>query len=453
MQRKDFLKLTALGLASIPFASFAQKKSAGKKVIIIGAGMAGAAAAKTLRDAGFEVIVLEARNRIGGRMHTDTSLGINAELGANWVSDADNPTNPILPLCKQYNINTIESNMSSFKLFGENGDGIGKISTLCFYLKLARKHKQSLNYVKQLDTDISMKQAIDKYLDRSNLSKKELEILTILEDAEITNMACSLDDVSAKYYLPEGDMKSQKAEYLVMGGYDNIVKKYLENTNVRLDEVVKEINQKNNRVEIVTENNTFDADYVIVTTPISILQKGTIKFNPALPEFKTKSFSSRKMGLLNKVFMQFEDKFWDNDKHFQIFLSETKRTFGTCVNYHHYSQKPILVALSSTESALWVEKSEDEEIKEYYKGIFHKAFPNKEIEFKNMLKTKWQSDIYSQGSYSHVPVGSTQKDVEALIEPVERILFAGEATSPKDHGYVHGAFQTGIREANRIINL
>jgi heterodisulfide reductase subunit A-like polyferredoxin len=57
MQRKDFLKLTALGLASIPFASFAQKKSAGKKVIIIGAGIAGAAAAKILRDSGFEVIV------------------------------------------------------------------------------------------------------------------------------------------------------------------------------------------------------------------------------------------------------------------------------------------------------------------------------------------------------------------------------------------------------------
>lgn len=453
MQRKDFLKLSALGLASIPFASFAQNKSADKKVLIIGAGMAGAAAAKTLKDAGIEVVVIEARNRIGGRMHTDTSLGINAELGANWVSDADNPNNPILPLCNKYDVKTIETNMSSFKLFGQDSTTISNFSTLCFYSKFTKKQKQSLKYLQQLDTDISMKQAIEKYIDRSKLSKKELEILTVIEDGEITNMACSLDDVSAKYYLPEGDMKSQSAEYLVMGGYDTIVKKYLENVSVQLNEVVKEINQKNNRVEIVTENSTFEGDYVIVTTPLSILQKGTIKFNPTLPEFKIKSFSSRKMGLLNKVFMQFEDKFWDNDKHFQMFLSESKRTFGTCVNYHHYSQKPILVALSSTESALWVENADEEEVKQFYKGIFNKAFPNKEIEFKNMLKTKWQSDIYSQGSYSHIPVGSTQKDAEALIEPVGRILFAGEATSPKAHGYVHGAFQTGIREANRIINL
>lgn len=453
MQRKDFLKLTALGLVSIPFTSFAQTKSAGKKVIIIGAGIAGAAAAKTLQDAGIEVVVLEARNRIGGRIHTDTSLGINAELGANWVSDADNTNNPILPLCSKYNIKTIKSNTSSFKLFGQEGESIGSFSTLCFYLKFARKHKQSLQYVQQLDTDISVQQAIDKYLDKSKLSKKELEILTMFEDAEITNMACSLDDVSAKYYLPEGDMKSQNAEYLVMGGYDTIVNKYLENVNVQLNEVVKEINQRNNRVEVVTENKIFEGDYVIVTIPISILQKGTIKFNPQLPEFKTKSFSSRKMGLLNKVFMQFEDKFWDNDKHFQMFLSDSKRTFGTCVNHHHYSQKPILVALSSTTSALWVENADEEEIKQFYRGIFNKAFPNKEIEIKNMLKTKWQSDIYSQGSYSHVPVGSTQKDVEALFEPVGQIFFAGEATSPKAHGYVHGAFQTGIREANRIINL
>jgi monoamine oxidase len=452
MQRKDFLKLTALGLASIPFASFAQKKGTGKKVIIIGAGMAGAAAAKTLRDSGFEVIVLEARNRVGGRMHTNTDLGINAELGANWVSNADSPDNPILQICNQYNIKSILSDMSSVEMFKQDGDKISKIRALCLYSKLNRKNKQSRAYVEQLDTDISIRQALDKYLDRTKLSKNELEILSVFEEEEITSMACNLEDASAKHYLSSTYTKPFRSEYLVIGGYDSIVKKYLQDIVVQLNEKVVEINQKNNRVEIKTEKNTFEGDYVIITTPISILQNGAIKFNPPLPEFKTKSFYSRKMGLMNKVFMEFEEKFWDNDKHFHIYLSESKKTFGTCINYDYYSKKPILVALPVTESALWAENSSDESVKQFYKNIFHKAFPNKNIDFKNIIKTNWQSDVFSQGSYSYIPIGSTQKDVEALIEPVDRILFAGEATSPKDYGYVHGAYQTGVREATRIIN-
>jgi len=83
MQRKDFIKLTSLGLLSIPFLSFENHKIVGKskKVIIIGAGMAGAAAARTLKEAGCEVVVLEARDRTGGRIHTHTDGGHEYRIG------------------------------------------------------------------------------------------------------------------------------------------------------------------------------------------------------------------------------------------------------------------------------------------------------------------------------------------------------------------------------------
>lgn len=451
MERRDFIKLTASGLITAPFISRGQS-SEKKRVIIIGAGIAGAAAAGKLKEAGFEVFVWEARNRVGGRIHTNTSLGINAELGANWVSYADTDGKRIFNLTKKFGIETHKTDFSSFKFFDPNGEKIGRLRTALFYGRFEKILSKSQTYTRGLTNDISVREAIEKYLDRSELSPRELSILALIEDSYSNNFAAKLEDVSANHYLSEED-RSQKAEYLVTGGFDTIVKRLLDEIKVELNEVVREISVKSNRVEVITQNKIYEGDFVIVTVPIGVLQNGAIKFSPSLPDFKIKSFSSRKMGLFNKTFMQFSKKFWDSDSHFQIFQTVAMREFGICVNLHRFSKQPILVAMSTTNSALWVEQQTEQTIKQKWQEILRKAYPKKEIEFKNILRTNWQADIFSQGSYSHVSVGSTQKDVDALIESVGRISFAGEATSPREHGFVHGAFASGIREAERIINL
>ena len=101
MHRKTFLRMAALGLLALPFSPTQAMRGKGRrtssssrKIIIIGAGMAGAAAARTLADAGCEVLVLEARDRIGGRIHTFTDWGYPLELGANWIHDARMPRQP-----------------------------------------------------------------------------------------------------------------------------------------------------------------------------------------------------------------------------------------------------------------------------------------------------------------------------------------------------------------------
>ncbi len=98
MQRKDFIKITSLGLVSIPFYSWGNKLSShnSKKVIIVGAGIAGAAAAKNLTDAGFEVTIPDARNRTGGRIQTNNDWGYAIELGANWIHGRNDPENLLL---------------------------------------------------------------------------------------------------------------------------------------------------------------------------------------------------------------------------------------------------------------------------------------------------------------------------------------------------------------------
>lgn len=104
-------------------------------------------------------------------------------------------------------------------------------------------------------------------------------------------------------------------------------------------------------------------------------------------------------------------------------------------------------------SALWVEQNNIDTIKKTYQNILHKAHPGKEIEFKNITVTKWNEDKFSKGSYSYVPVGAKETDFEALKQEVGSIHFAGEATIIEQHATVHGAYQSGIREALKIIHV
>ena len=136
MQRKEFIKLTSLGLLAIPFYSFGDNLLSGKskKVIIIGAGMAGAAAANALRSAGTEVTVLEARNRIGGRIHTDHSMGLPIDLGAAWIHKPTN--NPLIKLSEDFKVATQETNYFNLKLYEPNGNSVSKLRLLSPSVKI-----------------------------------------------------------------------------------------------------------------------------------------------------------------------------------------------------------------------------------------------------------------------------------------------------------------------------
>ena len=98
MDRRTFSRQLIAGLAALPVWNLAygnNPEPGRKKVIVIGAGIAGAAAARTLSDAGLEVQVLEAGSRVGGRIHTFRDWGVNLELGANWVHNTNHPDNRI----------------------------------------------------------------------------------------------------------------------------------------------------------------------------------------------------------------------------------------------------------------------------------------------------------------------------------------------------------------------
>ena len=451
MQRQTFLRLCTLGLGSafLPNLSYTKHRSSGKKVIIVGAGMAGASAARTLSDVGFEVQVLEARNRVGGRIHTFKDWGVNLELGANWIHSASHPDNYIDTLATQAKVATQETNYGKFKLYDSQGRKIGRLRTQLSMIKFEKQLAREAELLAASDSDISfLELATRSYTSSGN---KQEVINRLIRGSYANNFSDDLSEVSAKYYTLEYEDYSDRTDYLVTGGYDTIVKSLLSGINVEFQSEVKEIRITGNEVVTITDNETYQSDHIILTVPLSILQQGKILFNPTLPDYKQQAFSRISMGLFNKVFMEFEEKFWPGNTDFLVFQHETLAHFGIAVNYHHYRKRPILIAMPVAESARWIETEPDHVIQQTWLNILSKAFPRKNVNLKRVKVTRWGQDVYSLGSYSYVPVGSQAKDFEAIACPVGRIHFAGEATLSAHHATVHGAYLTGIREANRIM--
>lgn len=454
MKRSTFLKQAALGLGALLLPSFGRTAAPSffrKKVLVIGAGMAGAAAANRLMAGGFDVAVLEARDRTGGRIHTFRDWGVNLELGANWIHNAEHPDNPLAGLAKKFGAATQKTDYTCFRLFDENGEKISRLRTLLFSLKWQNKMADAA--AGTAAGDESLQAVLDRAVGSRSFSKKQKSMLTFLENSYENNLAASLVDSSARFYLSSEFIANSGEDFLVTGGYDRLVSGLLASANVLTGRAVHHIREQPGRVAVETaDGETFEADFALVTVPLGVLQAGGVTFNPVLPQAKQHALGRLRMGHFNKVAMQFSEKFWSGDTDFLVFLNDLQKNLGIAVNFHHYGGKPVLVALPVAASARWVEQAGEQAVRQHWTDILHRAYPNRNIDIQNLKITGWGTDPYAQGAYSFVPVGSGTADFEALAAPHGRIHFAGEATISRWHSTVHGAYLSGVREAERVVS-
>ena len=211
----------------------------------------------------------------------------------------------------------------------------------------------------------------------------------------------------------------------------------------------------------------YEADAVVVTLPLGILKRGDVEFKPALPPWKQNAINSIGFGLLNKVFLKFENVFWDIDNDYVGYASSTHGEFYLFVNLVPVSGTPVLMSLISGSFAEKLEKKTDEQIVDYAMKILQNMFANKHKSSnkKNSNKwkkipqptdyyvTRWKQDPFARGSYSYIAKGSNGDHYDKLSYSVkDKLYFAGEATIRKWPASVHGAYLSGIREARKIMN-
>ncbi|KAJ9549263.1 hypothetical protein OSB04_021806 [Centaurea solstitialis] len=438
------------------YSDIKTRHSASPSVIVIGGGFAGIAAARALYDASFRVVLLESRERIGGRVCTDYSFGFPVDLGASWLHGVckENPLAPLigrlgLPLYRTSGDNSVlyDHDLESYALFDTEGNQVPQELVSQVGLTFESILEETNKVREEFSEDTSIQHAIAIVFERNpklrleGLAHKVLQWYLCRMEGWF---AADADTISLKCWDKEELLPGGHG--LMVRGYRPVINTLAKGLDIRLGHRVTKINRRNNGVKVTVENGkTFFADAVIVAVPLGVLKSNTIKFEPRLPEWKEQAISDLGVGIENKIILHFERVFWPNVEFLGV-VAETSYSCSYFLNLHKATGHAVLVYMPAGKLARDIEKMSDEAAAGFAFTQLKKILPDASTPIQYLV-SHWGSDVNSLGSYSYDTVGKPHDLYDKLRIPVDNLFFAGEATSSDYPGSVHGAYSTGLMAA------
>ncbi|MCP4434668.1 MAG: NAD(P)-binding protein [Actinomycetia bacterium] len=281
------------------------------RAVIVGAGMAGLTAAQALRDEGVSVVLLEARDRIGGRVHTDHSLGAALDVGASWIHGEDG--NPLTALADEAGIERIPTDFESMVVRNSSGEEI----------------------------------------DLGDAPPEFLAVLGIEMD-----YAADVDQLAPGYAEEGAEFGGDDVGF--PQGYSQVIEHVAGGLDVATNEVVERIALTGGEVAVTSTSGVTTADAALVTVPLGVLKAGSIGFDPPLPDSKLGAIDRLGMGHLSKVYLRFPEVFWDEGVELFGYLGNDPREFPLWVNMAFYTGEPVLMAFQAgsraDEASRWSEE-------------------------------------------------------------------------------------------------
>lgn len=460
MKRRDFMGMGLAALAGMgPGRSLlraaTEPGSAGSKVdvLVIGAGISGLAAASRLAAGGARVIVLEGRDRPGGRIWTDDSLGFPSDLGAAWFHSAED--NPLMPVARARGMELVETVWTRSQIHDSDGSTIPGDEVEASHAAFRRVMSDVFPKIFLLEASTSLEKAVKDSIEKVGMRGRSS--LTDWQIAYLENdYAEELRRLSLRVCKKDDDFHG--GDFAPVAGYRPLIDGLAEGLDVRFGHKVVSIDHSRSTVLVNTDRGDFAAKKALVTLPIGLLRPGAgvedaarVRFEPALPKDKVKAATRLGVALMNKVVLRFERAFWP-DRH-DVFGWTGKRhgEFPVFVNGKNLRRVPVLEALVVGDFARELEKLTDEQTIARAMSALRTMFGAKVPDPVASRITRWGQDPFARGAYSYASLEATPKDRKTLSEPIgRRLYFAGEATHPTLSGTVHGAYLTGLREAERI---
>ncbi len=421
----------------------------GGPVVVVGAGIAGIVAATRLRRAGYDVRVLEARQRVGGRIHTWRGWpGSPVDLGASWIHGYA-AGNPITPIARRAGARLVPSSYDSGRVHIDprlRAEGVRPHTR-----RWARIVDEAQRRAGRLPHDESLRAAVRQRIADLRLSAFEKDELAFYLNAHYTTeWGADPDELSVrtvdqgKEYGPTGE------DAFFPHGYDRVPAYLARHLSVDLGVVVRRLVLRPRGVRVETSAGTIHARAVVVTVPLGVLKHEGIEFMPRLPERHERAIDRLGMGVLSKTFLRFDEPFWPVDLDWQEYLGPRDGAWAEWFSMAK-AGPPVLVAFHGGDRAREIERADAGDVRREAMRALRTMFGHDIPAPLAMTTTRWSRDRFAHGSYSTNAVGSTRADRVALGEPVDgRLFFAGEATEPDYSSTVHGAYRTGRRVARQV---
>lgn len=433
-------------------------------VVVIGAGLAGLAAARQLLQSGFKVVVLEGRRRPGGRVFTKKMAGNGytaaADLGGSVITGIHG--NPLGVLARQlgFPLHKVRDKCPLYQTDGSPVDGVIDTRVEETFNRLLDKACQLRQAMDEVSVDVSLGTALETFRRVYHVAERAEERRLLdwhLANLEYAN-AGLLSDLSLAFWDQDDPYEMGGDHCFVAGGNGRFVQALVENLPIFYDRTVRVVRYASDGVQVVAGGQVFQGDMVLCTVPLGVLKSGSIKFEPELPNRKLEAIKRLGFGLLNKVVLLFPSAFWGAEIDTFGHLCDDANRRGEFFLFYSYasvSGGALLIALVAGEAAIKFESMDPNDAVERTLEILRGIYGPRGVVVPEPVQTvctRWGSEPLSMGSYSHVAVGASGDDYDILAESVGegRVFFAGEATNRRYPATMHGAFLSGSREAANI---
>jgi monoamine oxidase len=399
-------------------------------VIIIGAGVAGISAARQLKSAGVRAIIFEARDRIGGRVLTDTqTLGRTFDRGPYWLHNK--ATNPLVPLARNGGIDLVESSYENSNIFHQGAPSTNPSWKDATEAAVAWEMRQLLPFARSKD------RALGATLPNPSPSQRHVANIFAVEMGEDPNLV----SLQGYYNLEAGE------DLIPVNGMGPLVLGLAGGLAVRLNCPVSTLRW--NAAHGVTAIGSFGqltARKVIITVPTGVLARGAIRFDPALPSAKQTALANLPMGALEKVAMVLPAPVPDLPEYA---LSNSHIQQG---QYHALLSAPdkaMITALIPGPVSRALHSEGPAALEAFALDVLKNVIGTR-ARVQALSSTNWQGDPLALGSYPHQTVGHANAR-KIYSQPVEdRLFFAGDGGDDPLAVTVGGAWRQGQKVAQSV---
>ncbi|HET7696818.1 MAG TPA: NAD(P)/FAD-dependent oxidoreductase [Vicinamibacterales bacterium] len=441
----------------------ASRELAGKSVIVAGAGLAGLSAARALEARGAAVTVIEARDRVGGRVWTlrnQFAARQHAEAGADLIEDEQEH---VLTLARELGLEPVRILRSGFGFYGPDARGRRRVQTgpgaMARIGELLRTTVRDFKLAEERwDSPVAAKlgrQSVADWLERAKAPAALRAGVRgfrgfFLADPEDLSMLPLVEQFAGSGPPGRGHI------FRIKGGNDRLATAIVKRLRgaVLLSTVVRRIRRHDDRVTVTVEalgkpHTELTADFVVCALPASTARG--VFFDPPLPEPQRQAIEHLRYGCATRLLLQFDRRFWRKPRRPLAFGTDLPTGAVWDGNEHQPGPQGILSFLAGGGAS---KALQDTLHAEGERGVIRQldwlGRPSRLIASQVVA---WDHDPLSRGGYAYFDPGFDPMWRAWLARPAGRIVFAGEHTSIKGQGYMNGAIESGLRAAAEISAL